>query len=116
LFSSEKEAKMNRKVLSAMCILGLCASATAPTPPTLQPAPAKVSPVAQSEANLRELIFRLIPIGMFGNVGEFKPDVVLGRLPSLFPSELKLPAGADCWVESFRTRTRRALQSTCLNY
>lgn len=95
---------MNRKALFALCILGLCASAFTATPPPTPTLQARQTPPAtaapalpaetNSETNLRELILRLIPLGLFGVNDRAKPEVVVGQLPALFPSEMKLPAGA----------------------
>lgn len=89
---------MNRKMLLVLGILGLCASAaTATPPPTPTPQVDQTpAPVGDESAMLREMITRLVPIGIYGQNldDEAKPEVTVGMLPMPFPAELKLPAGA----------------------
>jgi hypothetical protein len=111
-----QEVEMNRKVLLVLGILGLCASAaTATPPPTPTPqANQTPAPAGDASADLRELIVRLVPIGIFGQEEETKPEVVVGALPALFPSEMKLPAGARVLggVSQGKSNARAALDAS----
>lgn len=80
--------------------------------PTLT-ATAPKSTAADESVVLRELIVRLVPLGMFGQTEEAKPEVTLNRLPALFPPELKLPEGVRVLggISQGQTSARAALDA-----